>query len=87
MTRAFYRPYPGRGTVLHVMREDGPFPGKQGECGAPGWSGRTTPVILDPIPGKPPEGVTWCATCVGRLARRLGILAPVARDVASYANR
>lgn len=80
--RAFYRGYnslsgrrAGQVRRLHVMREDGKFPGRQGECGAPGWTHRhSDPVILDPLPATPPTGLEWCPACVGRAAERIGLL-------------
>lgn len=88
--RAFYRGYhaaTGRRAKqvrrLHVMREDGGFAGKQGLCGAPGWGvTNSPPVILDPLPGKPPTGLDWCAACVGHAARIVGELEKVADTVA-----
>ncbi|MDX3033925.1 hypothetical protein [Streptomyces scabiei] len=74
--RAFYRGYSsqsgrraGQVRRLHVMREDGKFPGRQGLCGAPGWAHTHSPaVILDPLPATPPDGLTWCNACVGHAA-------------------
>lgn len=89
MTRAFYRSYAGRQvTRLHVMREDGKFPGRSGECGTAGWGvRRSEPVILDPMPSVPPPGLSWCPACVGRLAERAGVLGRVAAGLAAGGAR
>lgn len=84
--RAFYRGYPNLADRraaqvrrLHIMREDGKFPGHSGECGTSGWTHRQSePVILDPAPQTPPEGLEWCPHCVGRAAERYGLLAQFA---------
>lgn len=88
--RAFYRGYnaaAGRRAKqvrrLHVMREDGGFAGKQGLCGAAGWGvTNSPPVILDPLPVDPPEGLTWCRSCVGHAADHVGQLNAFARLIA-----
>jgi len=92
--RAYYRAYGhgglgGRGTRrLHILRE-APLPTRakaslhdrtaQGECGQ---SARThtgsEPRYLPTVPAVPPPGLTWCATCLGRAAERLGLLDAVA---------
>lgn len=36
------------------------------------------PVMFDPMPAKPPEGLRWCPACVGHLAEHLGLLDEVA---------
>ncbi|MFI1194024.1 hypothetical protein ACH4T9_12315 [Micromonospora sp. NPDC020750] len=84
MARAFYRGYQStRVTRLHVMREDGKFPGRSAECGVHGWGvRRSEPVILDPIPAVPPAGLSWCPGCVGKLAERAGVLARWAAELA-----
>lgn len=89
MARAFYRSYvhaqrrAGQVTRLHIMREDGPRPGRQGECGTTGYGvTRSEPVILDPMPAEAPAGLRWCPLCIGRLAERAGRLAAVAADLA-----
>ncbi len=91
--RAFYRGYNSRsgrraGQVrrLHIMREDGPFPGRSGECGAAGWKHRDSdPIVIDPAPATPPEGLTWCPPCVGRASERAGLLAQFAAHLARWA--
>ncbi len=89
MTRAFYRSYASpRVTRLHVMREDGKFPGRQGLCGTAGWGvRRSEPVIIDPMPATPPAGLLWCPPCVGRLAERAGVLAGWAGVLATGETR
>ncbi|WP_424862129.1 hypothetical protein [Streptomyces sp. MMS24-I29] len=80
--RAFYRGYSARSgrratqvRRLHIMREDGKFPGRSGECNAAGWDHRDSePVILDPMPAVPPPGLEWCPACVGRAAERANLL-------------
>ncbi|MGQ4340340.1 hypothetical protein ACN6LF_005209 [[Kitasatospora] papulosa] len=89
--RAFYRGYnaaTGRRAQqvrnLHVMREDGKFAGKQGLCGAPGWGvTNSPPVVLDPMPAAPPDGLVWCRSCVGHAAALVGHLDAFARLIAS----
>lgn len=92
--RAFYRGYnaaTGRRAKqvrrLHVMREDGKFAGKQGLCGTPGWGVTQSPaVILEPIPAEPPEGLSWCNSCIGHAAHLVGQLDAVARGIADVAE-
>lgn len=89
--RAFYRGYnaaTGRRAKqvrrLHVMREDGGFAGKQGLCGAAGWAHTNSPpIVIDPLPADPPEGLTWCRSCVGHAADQVGQLAAFARMIAA----
>lgn len=89
--RAFYRGYnaaTGRRASqvrrLHIMREDGKFSGRQGLCGAPGWTvTNSPPVILDPLPAEPPHGLAWCCSCVGHAAWLVGQLDAFARTIAS----
>ena len=89
MVRAFYRSYvhnqrrAGQVTRLHIVREDGKWAGRQGECGtsARGVT-RSEPVVLDPMPAVPPAGLRWCAACVGKLAERVGLLDQFAAEVA-----
>ncbi len=92
MARAFYRGYveggqrAGQVKRLHIMREDGKFPGRSALCGVQGWDvtcSRTR--ILDPIPSVPPDGLYWCATCVGQYAEVVGMLDAVAFDLAGVA--
>ena len=42
------------------------------------------PVILDPMPSSPPEGLSWCPACVGHLAGQLGLLDDIAESLAAY---
>lgn len=75
MTRAFYRSYASaRTTRLHIMRECGKFPGRQGWCGTQaGTVTRSVAVVLDPMPDEPPAGLTWCPLCVTRAAEKAGV--------------
>ena len=41
------------------------------------------PVIIDPMPSSPPEGLKWCPACVGHLAELLGVLGEVAAGLAA----
>jgi len=75
MARAFYRGYVDGGPRasqvkrLHIIREDGKFPGRQALCGVHGWDVSKSPtVVIDPMPDTPPEGLAWCPTCIGWLA-------------------
>ncbi|MFD4371526.1 hypothetical protein ACFWPY_08030 [Streptomyces sp. NPDC058527] len=93
--RAFYRGYSvrtGRRAAqvrrLHIMREDGPMPGRQGECGTTGWDVTHSPaVLLDPAPQTPPAGLAWCPRCVGLAAARTGLLDQWAAQLAAEAAR
>lgn len=74
--RGFYRGYVEGGRRsnnvkrLHVMREDGKFGGRSGWCGIHGWNvTKSTTRIVEPLPFVPPDGLTWCGSCVLRLAR------------------
>ena len=88
--RAFYRGYSSRihraGQVrrLHIYRDhDGPKPGLQGWCGTHGWAVRDSPpVVLDPMPATPPDGLTWCPRCVGLAAETVGLLEALAARLA-----
>lgn len=83
--RAFHRNYPvssdGRSrriTRLHILREDGRHPGRQGLCGtSAGRHSQSEAVVLDPMPAQPPAGLSWCAMCVGQLAERTGLISAV----------
>lgn len=93
--RAFYRGYStqsgrraGQVRRLHVMREDGKFPGRSALCGAAGWDHTHSPaVIVDPMPAVPPAGLSWCNSCVGHAAFLVGTLAQVAVTVAELARQ
>lgn len=92
--RAVYRGYwtggkrAGQVRRLHIIREDGPAgwePGKQTLCGQAAWKAtHSDPVIISPLPARPPEGLTWCPACVGRQAELLGLLEEIAASVAAY---
>ncbi|MEK9521430.1 hypothetical protein MIU24_18850 [Streptomyces venezuelae] len=93
--RAFYRGYSARTgrraaqvRRLHIMREDGTLPGRQGECGTTGWDVTHSPaVVLDPAPQTPPAGLAWCPRCVGLAAARTGLLDQWAAQLAAEAAR
>ncbi|APD18681.1 hypothetical protein SEA_MOJORITA_40 [Streptomyces phage Mojorita] len=93
--RAFYRGYSARTgrraaqvRRLHIMREDGPMPGRQGECGTTGWDVTHSPaVVLDPAPQTPPAGLAWCPRCVGLAAARTGLLDQWAAQLAAEVAR
>lgn len=90
MTRAFYRGYVDgtqrakRVTRLHIFRDipaaprarwTDDRPRAEGWCGIHAWRCKqSTPVILDPLPSRPPEGLRWCPLCVGRLLDQAGLL-------------
>lgn len=69
------RPRAGQVRRVHIIREDGPRPGRQAMCGQHAWACTdSTPVVLDPMPLQPPDGLAWCPHCLGRLAERLDAL-------------
>lgn len=93
MARAFYRGYvdggPRAGQVkrLHIMREDGKFAGRHALCGVHGWHvTKSQTIVLDPMPSTPPDGLWWCATCVGQYADVLGLVDAVAYDLAGVSQ-
>jgi hypothetical protein len=45
------------------------------------------PVILDPMPAVPPEGLAWCPQCIGHLAEEMGRLSEVAGMLAGQVAR
>lgn len=50
-------------------------PGRQTLCGQPALGTLKAPAaVLDPLPTSPPEGFTWCPTCVGVLAEWMGLI-------------
>jgi hypothetical protein len=78
VTRAIHSGYvdghPRAGQVrrLHIVREDHPSGRQHAMCGQPVWKvTNATPVVLDPMPLQPPDGLAWCPHCLGRLAERL----------------
>lgn len=92
--RAVYRSYfdggkrAGQVRRLHVIRET-PTPsleaGRLTLCGQSAYPvTNSNPVVLCPLPDRPPEGLKWCPKCVGHLAEVLGLLDEVAASVASY---
>ncbi|WUI02077.1 hypothetical protein OHR68_09805 [Spirillospora sp. NBC_00431] len=73
----YYDGHPRAGQVrrAHIIREDGPARGLTAMCGQGVWpTTNATPVVLDPMPVRPPDGLTWCPHCLGRLAERLDAL-------------
>lgn len=92
--RAFYRGYHAATSRraaqvrrLHIMREDGRYPGRQGECGMHGHDVTHSPtVILDPAPQTPPDGLAWCPKCIGLAAARTGLLDQWAAQLAGGAR-
>ena len=93
MARAVYRGYPANGTVrrsarvtrLHVIRENAPSGLFQTWCGqGAGRHKNSDPIIIDPLPLRTPEGLSWCPACVGWLAARYGLLADIAESLAAY---
>jgi hypothetical protein len=89
--RAFYRGYhngserrAGQVRRLHIMREDGKYPGRQAYCGTGGYDvTHSTTVLIDPLPATPPDGLAWCGACVGRAAERTGQLDTWAAQLAA----
>ena len=98
--RAFYRGYvqgsrrAGQVRLLHVIR-DTPVAhhGHQfhalsreyGWCGTSAGRHRNSDaVVISPLPGRPPDGLRWCASCTGHLAEHYGLLAEVAASLAAY---
>lgn len=71
---------------LHIVREDGQRPGQQTMCGqhATGTT-KAAAVIIDPMPAAPPDGLTWCPTCIGLLTERTGRLDALAALLAATA--
>jgi hypothetical protein len=84
-----------RVTRLHIIRDTPvaahrsayrPFhqpPSEQTWCGQFATPcTNSEPVIFDPMPSRPPEGLTWCPVCIGHLAEQLGRLDDVAARLA-----
>ena len=92
MARAVYRGYwqggkrSARVTRLHIIREQGKrHPWLETWCGQSAQQHTNSePVIFDPMPAEPPEGLLWCPKCIGHLAERLGLLGTVAEELAAY---
>jgi len=90
MAKAFYRNYPDDGEHLsrrvrrlHIVREDGPAPGRRGYCGIQvGDVQHSSAGLLDPMPVVAPVGLRWCPHCVGEHAERLGQLDTIAAVLA-----
>ena len=94
MARAFYRSYvhgqrrASQVTRFHIVREDGKWAGRQALCGTHFWGVTgSEPVVFDPMPPEPPEGLRWCPMCVGHLADRLGNLNALATTLATTPTR
>jgi hypothetical protein len=79
---------PGMVRRLHIVREDpapGWEPGEQTLCGVKVWAVQNSdPIILSPMPSRPPEGLSWCPECVGKQAELLGLLDEFAARVAAH---
>lgn len=81
-------------TRLHVIRDKpvrqhhsigAPRPSHETWCGqGVNQHQHSEPVILDPLPSRPPEGLAWCPKCVGHLAEWYGLLDEVADSLAAY---
>jgi hypothetical protein len=91
MARAVYRGYwqggkrSARVTRLHVIREGGKNPWLETWCGQAATQHKNSePVIFDPMPAAPPEGLAWCPKCIGHLAERYGLLGDIAESLAAY---
>ncbi len=93
MTRAMYRGYPAsssprksaRVTRLHIIREEGPNGWPQTWCGqSAGVHRNSQPVIIDPMPLRAPEGLSWCPKCIGHLAERYWLLDEIAESLAAF---
>lgn len=90
--RAVYRGFDkGNGRIklvkrLHIIREQGPGdapPGSQTLCGqGAGKHRESDPVVISPLPVKPPEGLSWCPACVGKQAELSGLLGEFAARLA-----
>lgn len=86
-----------RVTRLHIIR-DTPVAARRSACrpfhkppAEQTWCGQfavrhtnSEPVIFDPMPGAPPDGLEWCPACIGHLAERYGLLGEVASALAAY---
>lgn len=80
------RPRAGQVRRVHIVREDGPRPGQDAMCGqAARPVTNATPVVIDPMPPHPPDGLEWCPHCLGRLAERLGALPWLGEQLARMA--
>lgn len=54
-------------------------------CGqSAGHHTNSEPLIISPLPDRPPEGLSWCPACVGHLAEYYGLLGEVAASLAAY---
>ena len=89
--RAVYRGYPmtgkraGQVKRLHIIRETGEWAGRQTLCGqSAGKHANSDPVIIDPMPARPPEGLTWCPKCLGHAAELFGLLDEIGAYLAAY---
>lgn len=85
-----------RVTRLHIIRETPVAPHSSAyrpwrePAAGQTWCGQhatphknSEPVIFDPMPDKPPEGLSWCPACIGHLAEELGVLGDVAARLAT----
>lgn len=98
--RAFYRGYvqgarrAGQVRLLHVIRDtpvahhSNPLHalvGEYGWCGTSAGRHRNSEaMVISPLPDRPPDGLRWCASCIGHLAEHYGLLGEVAASLAAY---
>jgi len=82
-------------TRLHIIRDKPareysvrrlqPRPRTETWCGQGAATHQhSEPVIFDPMPAKPPEGLEWCPKCIGHLAEWYGLLDEVAAKLAGH---
>lgn len=90
MTRAVHSGYytgatrAGQVRRVHIIRDHGPEPGHNAMCGQGVWpTTNSVPVVLDPMPTVPPDGLAWCPRCLGFLAEHLGVLDDLAAQLAA----
>lgn len=43
--------------------------------------------MFDPMPEKPPEGLSWCPVCIGHLAEECEVLGDVAARLAGLGGQ
>lgn len=86
-----------RVTRLHVIRET-PVRGHRSvyrpfhePAAMQTWCGQSAqqhtnsePVVFDPMPSSPPEGLRWCPACIGHLAEVYGLLGVIAESLAGF---
>lgn len=68
---------------VHIIRDGGGPDRPTAMCGQGIWpTTNSIPVVLDPMPTRPPDGLAWCPHCLGRLAEHLGALDDIAARLA-----